>query len=124
MNKALLYFLVQKSNNIISLLYLIDSDLCSPKDNNACLQESVGWDPSYTCSSSTQYCSSFGKDMRRCCPDSCGTGVFSPEDCISFDGKGTCAYPNGAQCYESGNIYEYNLLLCCSYINTNLLLYC
>ena len=40
--------------------------------------------------------------MRRCCPISCETGLFTEEDCHAFDGKGTCTYPNDAQCTKTG----------------------
>ena len=36
--------------------------------------------------------------MRRCCPQSCDTGVFNEEDCLAYKGLGTCTYPNDAQC--------------------------
>ena len=39
--------------------------------------------------------------MRRCCPEACASGVFTEDDCLAFDGKGTCTYPNDAQCPQS-----------------------
>lgn len=77
---------------------LSDLDTCLPKDNDGCLQTSPEWDNSYTCSSSIEYCETYGRDMRRCCPESCGTGAFTAKECNSFVGKGTCKYPNEAQC--------------------------
>jgi len=71
---------------------------CQPKDSDACLQASPGWSTSFTCSNSIGYCTSYGKDMRRCCPESCATGVFTEQDCIAFSGSGACTYPNEAQC--------------------------
>ena len=35
--------------------------------------------------------------MRRCCPESCNTGIFTEEDCNNSIGKGSCDYPNAAQ---------------------------
>ena len=83
----------------------IDSNSCKPRDDDYCLQESEGWGSAYTCSLSTRYCDNYGKDMRRCCPDSCGTGVFTESDCNDFDGGGKCIYPNGAQCSEGAKIF-------------------
>ena len=61
-------------------------------------------DFSWGCRWNINYCKSWGKDVRRCCPETCGTGVFTEEDCNSFDGKGSCVYPNDAQC--SGLIFK------------------
>ena len=85
---------------------------CHPKDSDACLQASANWDTSYTCADSNKYCESWGKDMKRCCPESCnirdlvtieeflsGTILeFTEEDCNKFPGFGCCTYPNEAQC--------------------------
>ena len=71
---------------------------CQTKDSDACLQASPGWGTSYTCSSSIGWCFSWGKDLRRCCPESCGTGIFQEKDCLAFSSEGTCTYPNEAQC--------------------------
>ena len=40
----------------------------------------------------------YAKDMKRCCPDSCGTGALSEEECYALGGWGNCIYPNEAQC--------------------------
>ena len=80
---------------------LFSAAFCEPKDDDACLQQSPEWDDTYQCSTSIDFCTSYGKDMRRCCPDSCGSGLFTLDKCIAFDGLGTCTYPNDAQC--SGN---------------------
>ena len=74
---------------------------CKPKDDDRCLQTSPEWGNSYKCSSSTQYCYSYEKDMKRCCPHSCNTGIFTEDDCNSSIGSGTCIYPNEAQCIPS-----------------------
>ena len=76
---------------------------CQPKDSDTCLQTSPSWGSSYRCASSTEYCLSYGKDMRRCCPEACNTGRFTEEECISFSGSGTCNYPNDAQCPGTSN---------------------
>ena len=79
---------------------------CEPKDSDVCLQESPRWQVYDTCAKSAKkkYCKHnfYEKDMRRCCPESCGTGSFTEEDCVAFEDKGasigTCRYPNLAQC--------------------------
>ena len=85
---------------------IIFSDSCNPKDDSLCLQQSEAWGETYTCEASIEYCNIYEKDMRRCCPESCGTGVFTEEDCKKFNGMGTCIYPNGAQCDEKGNLHQ------------------
>ena len=78
-------------------------DLCNAKDSDTCLQESGDNWKTYTCATSLKWCKSWAKDTRRCCPKSCGTGVFSKNECIWFGGKrnGDCKYPNEAQPSDS-----------------------
>ena len=74
------------------------SDLCKAKDSDACLKASGKNWAKYTCSSSTKWCTEWAKDMKRCCPESCGfDGSFSESDCKNVGGKGSCIYPNKAQ---------------------------
>ena len=77
---------------------------CRPRDDDHCLQTSPGWYDSYKCATSIEYCISYEKDMRRCCPESCNTGIFTEYDCISSGRSGTCIYPNNAQCGLSTTI--------------------
>ena len=89
------------------------------KDNNTCLQNSPKWGSEYDCSgadsnrwradtgwtySNTRTdCEEWGKDMRRCCPLSCGImNGFSKEECEAFPGKGTCTYPSNEHCTIGG----------------------
>ena len=75
--------------------------MCKAKDSDTCLKASGKNWSTYTCSSSTKWCTSWAKDMKRCCPESCGvTGSFSESDCKDVGGKGSCKYPNEAQCNE------------------------
>ena len=74
---------------------------CEPKDSNACLKASP--DFRWGCWWNRNNCDSWGKSVRRCCPETCGTGEFTEEDCNAFDGKGDCIYPNEAQCSIDGN---------------------
>ena len=75
-----------------------NSDLCKAKDSDACLKASGKNWAKYTCSSSTKWCTSWAKDMKRCCPESCRvTGSFFESDCKDVGGKGSCIYPNEAQ---------------------------
>ena len=67
-------------------------------DSDSCLQASPDWGSGYKCADETSYCSSWGKDMRRCCPVACNTGRFTERMCNRFKGSGTCIYPNNAQC--------------------------
>ena len=66
-------------------------------DSDSCLQSSPGW-TDHTCAGSYQYCKTWDKDMKRCCPYTCGTGALSEADCKSSSRKGTCKYPHEAQC--------------------------
>ena len=107
-----LYYIILSSQPKYNVFIQNLLDSCKLKDDDVCLQTSPGWGSDYTCSNSIQYCTTWAKDMRRCCPISCSrnapdsqfntqfTGSFTHADCISFDGKGTCRYPNSVQCKE------------------------
>ena len=83
---------------------------CTPLDSDTCLRNSPDWGSTRTCrwakgQTSKNYCNTWAKDMRRCCPESCDTGdlvtiKFTEEDCTKFPGEGTCTYPNKAQCTD------------------------
>ena len=82
------------------------------KDSDECLQSSPDWNIAWTCRNTFEddpnWCSvnSYAKDMRRCCPETCGTGVLTEEECNSLqNSSGTCLYPNTAQCLEERKSY-------------------
>merc|ERR1719476_694159 len=71
-------------------------DSCAA-DSDTCLQQSPAWGSSYKCSSSTGWCSSWSKDMHRCCAQACGVSpVCDVASCNALGGRGTCTYPNPA----------------------------
>ena len=86
------------TSSTISTANSTEKVACRPRDDDHCLQTSPEWDDSYKCATSIQYCISYEKDMRRCCPESCNTGIFTEQDCNDSWGSGTCIYPNNAQC--------------------------
>jgi len=90
------------------------TDDCEPRDSDTCLQQAEHWGTRYTCAGSTQWCTSWPKDVQRCCPISCGTGSLSEEECNALGGSGNCVYPNDAQsCDEAAeevSRYEYQEL--------------
>jgi len=70
-----------------------------PQDSDSCLQVSPDWNSDFTCAGSApRLCSEWSKDMHRCCPESCNTGALDEVACNALSGKGTCIYPNEAQC--------------------------
>ena len=76
---------------------------CETSDSDSCLQGSPGWSSSYTCTNSKGYCKRWMKDMKRCCPKTCeNTKPFTEYECRVAKGKGTCIYPNEAQCPLDG----------------------
>ena len=63
------------------------------QDSDLCLQTTGGWS-SYSCKNSKDYCSTWQKDVYRCCPEVCGIKEpFTKSDCIRHGGKGICIYP-------------------------------
>jgi len=67
---------------------------CNTVDNDYCLQSAPTWSSASACASRTSFCSSYAKDMHRCCPVACGAfPVCTVEACNALGGKGTCTYP-------------------------------
>ena len=85
---------------------------CQTKDSDSCLHLSSnkwkGYFTDWTCSGSSEYCESWAKDMKRCCPETCKSGKFTLTDCMSSSSEGKCIYPNEAQCPEIGTLWNYN----------------
>jgi len=72
---------------------------CEVQDSDSCIQ--IQWGSSYTCSGSSTWCNSYAKNMHRCCPVTCGTGILPESDCNALNSLGDCVYPNDAQlCHE------------------------
>merc|ERR1712060_617595 len=68
------------------------------EDSDQCLNEA--WKASFgswTCSGATRFCSSWDKDMHRCCPQACNVDLICAEAaCLALSGKGECTFPNPA----------------------------
>ena len=73
---------------------------CTPKDSNECLRDMNNW-KGYSCYESG-WCTTWEKDFKRCCPISCGVEKFTEDECNKSSERGTCIYPNKAQCPENG----------------------
>jgi len=71
-----------------------------PQDSDSCLQQSSAgaWEGDSCADASYSECTSWAKDMQRCCPEKCGTGALDEDACNSLNGVGVCNYPNEAQC--------------------------
>ena len=81
----------------------VDRPVCVPKDSDKCLQDVYDWGSSWNCHHLTdsKLCNGWAKDTRRCCPQSCrNKKPFTKAVCEASGGKGTCIYPNEAQCSE------------------------
>ena len=80
----------------------LSTDCGSPTDDDGCLQDSLGWNAFFddeipSCANATGHCDSWEKDLKRCCPVSCGTGALTKANCDALGGRGICTYPNDAQ---------------------------
>lgn len=80
---------------------------CTLVDSDSCLNRSSGWG-GFTCNGSAQWCTSWAKDVQRCCPNACGTGILSYSQCNALGSQGTCTYPNGVQICQ-GLYYIYGV---------------
>ena len=86
-----------------------------PRDSDECLKNSPAWHSRRTCKNALadypDSCITWARDMRRCCPETCGTGSFTEEDCALWTpGGGDCIYPNDAQCHGNGSIIRLQYL--------------
>ena len=77
-----------------------------PRNSDECLASTPNWGPGSRCDGAGSMCvdrsGSWAKDVRRCCPETCGTGILTKDMCEALVSKGTCTYPNAAQCSEEG----------------------
>ena len=79
---------------------------CEPTDSDECITTSPKWNKEKDCAYAKSYCDSWAKDARRCCPQTCGTGVLTKSQCEALDSKGTCIYPAKNQCQKGGTEYK------------------
>ena len=75
---------------------------CVPTDDDVCLTKSPGWASNRDCAYAKNYCNSWAKDARRCCPQTCESGLLTKAQCENLDSKGTCIYPTKSQCPNEG----------------------
>ena len=75
---------------------------CVPTDNVDCLTASPGWRSDRDCAYARNYCNSWAKDAKRCCPQTCESGSLTKDQCENLNSKGTCIYPNKSQCPIEG----------------------
>ena len=69
----------------------------------------MGW-AGFKCSDTTdKHCTTWERDLKRCCPEKCNSGIFTEEQCRdSYKNTeankdfGVCTYPNDAQCSYQG----------------------
>ena len=77
---------------------------CVPRDDDECLASTINWSSTKDCAYAKKYCDSWAKDARRCCPQTCGSGLLTESQCNALNSKGTCIYPNNVidQCPNAG----------------------
>ena len=87
-----------------NLCFLGKDPQCEIKDDDRCLQSDSSW-TNYKCddlrrgTSGFEYCETYAKLTKRCCPYACEVKVpFTREVCSLVTSSGTCVYPNKAQC--------------------------
>ena len=76
-----------------------EASCSTPKNDDACLQNSPSWGSKYACNGEggtvaqfSTWCTSWAKDMWRCCPEECNrnSAPLSQTDCDSLPGSGSC----------------------------------
>lgn len=71
---------------------------CVPRDSDQCLADTPNWGSTKDCADAKKYCDSWAKDARRCCPETCGSGLLCESQCKALESKGQCIYPAENQC--------------------------
>lgn len=88
---------------------------CVPTDDDVCLTKSPGWASNRDCAYAKNYCNSWAKDARRCCPQTCESGLLTKAQCENLDSKGTCIYPTKSQCPNEGIKDNIGFIYCFSF---------
>jgi len=67
---------------------------CPPYNDDICIKNSPYWGSQHSCTSSIQFCTSWAKDMQRCCSLACGTVYLTEMACAAVTSAGSCRYPH------------------------------
>ena len=76
------------------------------EDSDFCLKQSPGREQ-HDCKRSKRDCEDLAKDVKRCCPKTCGSLNFTEDDCKQNKKQGSCTYPFYTlenECSESTNL--------------------
>ena len=90
------------------------------EDSDFCLKQSPGREQ-HDCKRSKRDCEDLAKDVKRCCPKTCGSLNFTEDDCKQNKKQGSCTYPFYTlenECSESTNL-SFRLTHLNTYINSN-----
>ena len=64
---------------------------CHKVDSNSCITKEWSKYGVSKCSQVKKYCTSYNKNMHRCCPSTCGVEpICTKSECEKLNGKGTC----------------------------------
>ena len=61
---------------------------CVPRDDDECLASTPNWSSTKDCAYAKKYCDSWAKDARRCCPQTCGSGLLTESQCNALNSIG------------------------------------
>ena len=92
---------------MFNLIYQLGQ--CTTKDSDECLRNSPTQGNGAKCKLNSHRCDSYEKDVKRCCPITCGVEEFTEDECNKSSGSGTCIYPNEAQCPEKGKLMKLSI---------------
>ena len=78
---------------------------CHKVDSNSCIRKEWSKYGVSKCSHVKKYCTSYNKNMHRCCPSTCGVEpICTKSECEKLNGKGTCdSLPDGSSSSSSGS---------------------
>ena len=92
-------------NKLYSNSLAITQCRLAKEDSDFCLKHNPGR-TNYDCETAKRYCEDLAKDVKRCCPKTCGSSNFTEAKCKENKKQGSCSYPFYTlenECSESMN---------------------
>ena len=97
-NNVTSHSLRTKIDTILQIKEQIQVGKCHKVDSNSCITKEWSKYGVSKCSQVKKYCTSYNKNMHRCCPSTCGVEpICTKSECEKLNGKGTCdSLPDGS----------------------------
>ena len=104
-NNVTSHSLRTKIDTILQIKEQIQVGKCHKVDSDSCITKEWSKYRVSKCSQVKKYCTSYNKNMHRCCPRTCGVEpICTKSECEKLNGKGTCdSLPDGSSSSGGGS---------------------